>query len=289
VATQSLRQTGISLRARKLMRNVVVYTLVLLTCAITFFPLYWMVVTAMLDGASIFRYPPLLYPPRLSLDSFAAVMQTRPMMRWLGNTVFVTVTSTVLALLLSVFGAYSLSRFRFRGRLVAVSAILMTQMLPPPLLVIPLFVLFRDMRLLNTFSGLVVSYTTFTLPLCVWLLKGFFDSVPTELEEAAMVDGCSRVGALFRIILPLSLPGIAATAVLAMITGWNEYILPVTLINEQSKWVLGIGLSSFIGEYQIPWNQIAAAAIVMVLPVVVAFAFLQKYLISGLSAGSLKG
>ncbi|MCC6147899.1 MAG: carbohydrate ABC transporter permease [Anaerolineaceae bacterium] len=280
---------GSSIRFRKSVKSFLVYILVILTCVITFFPLYWMVLTAMLHSGSIFRYPPLLFPPRLSLESFVEIMRAYPLARWFGNTIFVAVISTFSALLISVFGAYSLSRYRFKGRLTAITAILITQMVPPPLFVIPLYVLFRDMVLLDTYTGLIIGHTTFTLPLCIWMLKGFFDSVSTELEEAAMLDGCSRVGALFRIILPLSLPGLAATTVLAVVTSWNEFALAVTLMNTKSKWMLSVGLTSFIGEYQIPWNQVAAGAIVMVLPIVLAFAYLQKYLISGLSAGAIKG
>ncbi len=288
--TSEIRWTlGSSLRFRKSVKSFLVYILVILTCVITFFPLYWMVLTAMLYSGSIFRYPPLLFPPRLSLESFVEIMQAYPLARWFGNTIFVAAASTFSALLVSVFGAYSLSRYRFRGRLTAITAILITQMVPPPLFVIPLYVLFRDLVLLDTYTGLIIGHTTFTLPLCIWLLKGFFDSVPFELEEAAMLDGCSRIGALFRIILPLSLPGLAATTVLAMVTSWNEFALAVTLMNTKSKWMLSVGLTSFIGEYQIPWNQVAAGAIVMVLPIVIAFAYLQKYLISGLSAGAIKG
>lgn len=279
-----------SLRFRKRVKSFLVYILTIVTCIITFFPLYWIIVTAMLDSGSIFRYPPVLFPSSFNLHSFIEIIQAYPLLpRWFANTVFVAATSTAFALLVSVFGAYSLSRHRFRGRMVAISAILITQMLPPPLFVIPLYVLFRELALLDSFTGLIIGYTTFTLPLCIWVLKGFFDSVPIEIEEAAMLDGCSRIGALFRIILPLSLPGLAATTVLAMVTSWNEFALSVTMMNSKSKWMMSVGLSSFIGEYQIPWNQVAAGAIVMVLPIVLAFAFLQKYLIGGLSAGALKG
>lgn len=278
-----------SLRFQRSVKSFLVYFLVILTCVITFFPLYWMLVTAMLYNGKIFTYPPIMFPPRLSLQSFAEILQAYPLARWFGNTIFVAAASTFFALLVSVLGAYSLSRFRFKGRLPVITSILITQMVPPPLFVIPLYVLFRDLLLLDTFTGLIIGHTTFTLPLCIWLLKGFFDSVPFELEEAAMLDGCSRLGALFRIILPLSLPGLAATTILAMVTSWNEYALAITLMNTKTKWMLSVGLSSFIGEYQIPWNQVAAGAIVMVLPIVLAFAYLQKYLISGLSAGAIKG
>ncbi|MCL4459237.1 MAG: carbohydrate ABC transporter permease [Chloroflexi bacterium] len=270
-------------------RSVLLYIIVIITSVIAFFPLYWMCVTSMLSRGHIFVFPPAFLPPRLSLASFAEIMEARPLLLWFGNTLLVTVSAAVLALFVSTFGAYSLSRFRYRGRLTIITLNLITQMLPAPLLVIPLYVIFRDFHLLDTYVGLIAAYTTFTLPLCIWTLKGFFDSVPVEIEEAAMIDGCSHIGALFHIVLPLSLPGLAATTLFALITGWNEFILPVTLINSQSKWVMGVGLSSFIGEYLISWNQIAAAAIVMVLPIVVAFAFLQQYLIGGLASGGLKG
>ncbi len=273
----------------KTAKAALLYSIVIITCALAFFPVYWMIVTAMLSPNKIFVHPPTLFPPQLSLDSFKQIVETKPILTWFGNTIVLSATTTVLALFFSTLGAYSLSRFRYRGRVMMIALILITQMLPVPLFVIPLYVIFRDLQLLDTFPGLVAAYTTFTLPLCVWTLKGFFDGVPVEIEEAAMIDGCSRVGALFRIVLPLSLPGLAATTVFALINCWNEFILPLTLINTQSQWVMSVGLSSFIGEYLIPWNQIAAAAIVMVLPIVLAFAFLQQYLISGLASGGVKG
>ena len=281
--------TWTSQRWRKQAKALLLYAIVVVACVLAFFPVYWMIVTAMLSPNNIFVYPPTLFPPQLSLDSFKQIVESKPVLTWFGNTIFISATTTLLALFFSTFGAYSLSRFRYRGRVMMIALILITQMLPVPLFVIPLYVIFRDLQLLDTFAGLVVAYTTFTLPLCVWTLKGFFDGVPVEIEEAAMIDGCSRVGALFRIVLPLSLPGLAATTIFALINCWNEFILPLTLINSQSQWVMSVGLSSFIGEYLIPWNQIAAAAIVMVLPIVVAFAFLQQYLISGLASGGVKG
>jgi multiple sugar transport system permease protein len=274
---------------RKQAKAFTLYAVAIATCVLAFFPVYWMIVTAMLSPNKIFVHPPTLFPPQFSFDSFAQILQSKPILTWFANTIFVSSTTTVIALFASTFGAYSLSRFRYRGRVMLIALILITQMLPVPLFVIPLYVIFRDLQLIDTFAGLVAAYTTFTLPLCIWTLKGFFDGVPVEIEEAAMIDGCSRIGALFRVVLPLSLPGLAATTVFALINCWNEFILPLTLINTQSKWVMSVGLASFIGEYLIPWNQIAAAAIVMVLPIVVAFAFLQQYLISGLASGGVKG
>jgi ABC-type glycerol-3-phosphate transport system permease component len=167
--------------------------------------------------------------------------------------------------------------------------ILVTQMLPGTLLVIPLYLLFKQLGLLDTHVGLILAYATFALPFSIWMLKGYFDTIPVEIEEAAIVDGCSRLQALARIVLPLSLPGLTVTAMFAFILAWNDLVLAVTLTTDPALRLDAVGLASFIGEYGTPWGQIMAASTVSSLPILLLFLFAQRYLLAGLTAGAVKG
>ncbi len=262
---------------------------VILSCLGAIFPIYWAVITSFQYREKLYVYPPLFLPGRFSLGNYLEVFRESGLALWLWNSVLVSGIATVVSVVLAALGAYGLSRFRYRGRQATGYLILVTQMLPPTLLVIPIYLIFRDLRLIDTLSGLVVAYTTFSLPLCVWMLKGFFDTIPRELEDAAQVDGCSRMGAFLRVIVPLSVPGIAATSFYAFIVAWDEYLLSRTLISSEAKWVSSVGLSSFIGAYTTFWDQMMAAALVVALPPLAIFLFLQRYLVSGLTAGALKG
>jgi len=196
---------------------------------------------------------------------------------------------TALALILSVLGAYALSGFRFRGRGLFVFFLLATQMLPQALLVTPMFILFRQMGLIDTLQGLVVVDTAFVVPVTVWIMKGFFDSIPREIEEAALIDGCSRMSALFRIVLPLSLPAVVAVCVVAFFEGWNEYLFAVTFVSSSDNWVATMGLASFIGELATPLELVMAAAAIFSVAPVAFYLLMQRYIISGLTGGAVKG
>ncbi len=262
---------------------------VIAMCVGAVFPIYWAAVTSFQYREKLYVYPPRFLPGRVSLGNYLEVFRESGLALWLWNSLMVSGLATVASVLFAALGAYSLSRFRYRGRGMMGYLILVTQMLPPTLLVIPIYLIFRDLRLIDTLTGLVVAYTTFSLPLCVWMLKGFFDTIPRELEDAAQVDGCSRMGAFLRVIVPLSAPGIAATTFYSFIVAWDEYLLSRTLISSESKWVSSVGLSSFIGAYTTFWDQMMAAALVVALPALLVFFVLQRYLVSGLTAGALKG
>jgi ABC-type glycerol-3-phosphate transport system permease component len=280
----------ISSRAARVTRKVVFILVAIATCVITFFPFYWILLMSFQPRDNVFVYPPVFFPQHLSLKNYYIIFTQRPVLQWLCNTIIVSVTATTASLLASTFGSYSLSRFNYRGRGVISFLLLISQMVPVTLLMVPIFMIFRELHMLNQLSGLSLACMTVTTPICVWMLKEYFDSVPYEIEEAAIVDGCSRVGALFRVVLPLSLPGLAATAGFAIVQVWNEYGLALTLITNDSRRVLSVGLASFFGSlYGTSYEQIAAASIVMIVPELFLFMFLQRYLLSGLAAGGVKG
>jgi ABC-type glycerol-3-phosphate transport system permease component len=273
----------------RLSRRTLFYGLVIVTILANLFPFYWMVVTSLKSWAGIFTYPPTFLPLPLDTTAYQEVFEKSRLGLWLTNSVAIGLPTTILALICSASGAYALSRFRFRGRGLTAMLILVTQMLPGTLLVIPIYLMFKAWGLLDTHLALILAYATFALPFCIWMLKGYFDTIPIELEEAALVDGCTRLRVLRHIVLPLSLPGLTVTAMFAFVLAWNDLVLAITLNTNPELRTVAVGLASFVGEYGTPWGQIMAASAVSSLPILLLFLFLQRYLLYGLTAGAVKG
>jgi multiple sugar transport system permease protein len=264
-------------------------TFIILVCGVLVFPLWWMLVTAVADPADIRHYPPVFFPTSPSFAAFRAVLLHRPMLRWIGNSALVAGGSTALTMLLGVFGGYALSRFSSAPARVAGMGILIAKMIPTTLLVIPLYVVFRELGLIGTLSSAALAHCTVTIPFAIWMLKAYFDSIPRELEDAAMIDGCSPLGTLWRVVLPVSLPGLGATALYGFILSWNEFAFSRTLlIGRPENWTVTIGIASIRGEYIVSWNEIMAAAAIAALPIVLVFLWLERYLVAGLTAGAQK-
>jgi ABC-type glycerol-3-phosphate transport system permease component len=269
-------------------KAILIYATVMLYVGVSVFPLVWMA----LASFSKDPYFPLL-PTKYSITAYKEVLfPTDPSLSfpsWYWNSVKVTFSVTLLATALSAFAGYSFSRFRFYGRESLMYTILVGQMLPGVVLLLPLYVYLKDLRLLDTHFGLGIVYMTFAIPLCTWLLKGFFDTIPTDLEEAAMVDGCSRVGAMVRIVLPLAAPGIAATALFAFITAWNDFMFALAILSTPAKFIIGLGLMTYQEEYFFQWNILMAGGVLMSIPALGLYLFLQRYLVTGLTRGAVKG
>ena len=254
------------------------------------FPMYWMFASAFQEESAIFAYPPRLAPfGAFTLQPLVTIFQQKPMARWLANSLMVSVLSAGASVLLGVWGGYALSRFRFRGRTLAGFLILLTQMLPGSLIIIPLYMILTDLRLNNSLWGLTLTYMSFNAPFSIWMLKGFVEGIPRDLEEQGLIDGCSRMGALTRITLPLMVPGLVATFIFGFIAAWGEYVFALTLLDSASEWTYAVGVASLKGEYQVHWNEIMSAAFVSTLPVLLLFLFMQRYLLAGLTAGGVKG
>ena len=269
--------------------RVLLLVLAVLAVAIVLFPVYWMFINALNKPGASFASMPSLLPREMNFTSFVEVFEQRPLVRWLINSAIISIGSTALSLLCAVSAAYVLSRYRSRTLSVLGFTALVTQMLPSVLLVIPMFVLYRQFHLLNSLFGVILSHVSFIIPLCLWMMKGYFDSIDKSLEEAAVIDGSSRLYAFVRIILPIALPGVAATGIYAFIQSWDEYLFARTFVNSESLYAASVGLSSFIGQYVTLKEHIMAAAIVVTLPTLVVIFFFQRYLISGLTEGANKG
>jgi multiple sugar transport system permease protein len=258
-------------------------------CAVVLFPFYWMVVTALREDATAFAYPPQIAPTGISWHLLVELFTKTEVSRWLRTSLLVALSTSIAAVTVGTFGGYALSRFHARGLSLAGYLILTTQMIPPLLLLVPMFILFREVGLLDTVLGLIVINFATSLPVSVWLLKTAFDAVPPEVEEAAIVDGCSRLGVLLRIVVPLSTPGIAAAGAFAFIEAWNEFVFARTFISNPANLVAPVGLSSLLNENAIAWQQVMATATVITLPPVALFLLTQRFFVQGLSAGAVKG
>ncbi|NOG52429.1 MAG: carbohydrate ABC transporter permease [Chloroflexi bacterium] len=210
-------------------------------------------------------------------------------MTWLGNTIAVTLGGTAIVLPAALLASYGLNRFRFRGRMVFIFLVLLCQLLPASALIVPIFLIFRDYKLIDTTLGVTIAFTTFMLPMAIWVLWGYIQTIPHEFEEAAMVDGCNGLQAFIRVTLPLAMPGIAATALFIFLEGWNHYLLAFVLTSNTQQWVISLGLYSFIGQYVIEIEQMMATSVIAAFPALVVFAIMQRYLRGGLSLGGLKG
>jgi multiple sugar transport system permease protein len=256
---------------------------------VVLFPFYWMVAISIQPNAAVVAYPPRIIPATVSLAAFTDVFTVTPLLTWLRNSLVVAVSATMVALVIGLLGGYSLSRFRRRGVTLISHTILVTQMMPPLVLLVPLFMVFREIGLLDRLLGLVLANFAWSLPICVWMLKASFDAVPIELEEAAMVDGCGRLQVLPRVSIPIALPGIAAAAVFVFLQAWDEFIFARTFISDSNLWLMSVGLASFTGEYSAAWQQVMAAATVFTSIPVILFLFVQRAFVSGLAAGAVKG
>ncbi|UQU63460.1 ABC transporter permease subunit [Couchioplanes caeruleus] len=252
-------------------------------------PLYWIAVTAFKSEGQVVTRTHDLWPTPWTLEQFTALFTNQPFARWYANTLLVSGASTVVALICAVLAGYALARLRFRGAQGFTVTVLLTYVMPGALLFIPLYQLLIGVRLTDSLWSLVLTYPTFTLPFATWLLAGYFSSIPAELEEAALVDGCSRVQAFGRVVLPLAKPGVLAVALFTLTNAWNEFLFAFVFITKDEYKTLPVGMQSMIAGDVVPQGQLAAASLLVSIPVVIMYAFGQRFLTEGLTAGAVKG
>ncbi|MDJ0376989.1 carbohydrate ABC transporter permease [Cryobacterium sp. PH31-L1] len=254
------------------------------------FPVFWMINTAMTPVGDLYANNQRIVPDfSRTLNIFQVLVSDSPFLRWLGNSALVAGGTTMLSLLLACLAAYALSRYKFVGKGLMTFGFFATQMLPEALLIVPLYSMFMTLGLLNELYGLVLVNTAFAMPVAVFLLKSAMDTVPYEIEESARVDGCNALTILQVMFIPLIAPSLAAAAVITFFDGWNEYLFATTFIHDTANWVASTGLASFIGEFTTPLDMVFSGAIVFTIPAAIFFLLMQRKIVAGLTAGSVKG
>ena len=280
------------LKSHRLQRRLqLALSYVILACfvVIVAFPLYWIGLTSLRAPKTVYAQKDMLVPRELTLDNYKKLFDGTAMPRWIGNTMLITSVTTFGSLVISIFAAYSLARLRFRGAQSLGKSVLFMYLLPQTLLNIPLFVMLNEMQMLNRFVALYLTYPTFLLPFCTWLLLGYFRSLPEELEDAARIDGCTRFGVLYRIVLPLSAPGIITAGIFAITNAWNEFLYALVFLQSDHLWTIQLGLRSFQLADTMLWGLTMAGAVIATIPPVVLYMAMQKFVVGGLTAGSIKG
>ncbi len=285
---------ALGMRKQKLIKNIVFYFFLILIICVLDFPIYWMIKCSFTDVDQIMtrdvslamtELDPSAYAQVWTGTGFASQLQFKA---YMANSFIVVLVSSGISIVLATLAGYSLARFRYKHRNGIAQVILYVYMFPQMLLTTPLLTLVIKMGLYNSLWSLIIVYCTFSLPYSIWMMRSYFQTLPKELEEAAMVDGCTRIGAIRRIMMPLALPGIVATITYTFVLGWSNVIYPLAFITDESKKLVSIGFNSLVSGDMTPWNGVMAAAVLSALPVVIVFLFLQKYLVGGLSAGGVK-
>jgi len=272
-------------QAPELVRRLILLVFLLFTLL----PFYWMFVTSVKTRQEIYGGGITLWPEQFTWANYADTLRTSSFPQYFLNSLTVTIISSVLVLIVSVMGGYSLSRYRFKGKKLVLVTFLATQMIPIMVLIVPLFILFSNIGAINHLSSLIMTYTVMNIPFCLITMSSFFQRIPVSLEEAAMIDGCSKPQAMMRVILPVMLPGIVAVFVFAFTGAWNELFFGVMFTNGETAKTIPVGLSAFVQKFDINWGQMSAGGIMSLIPVVIMFAVVQKYIISGLTQGAVKG
>lgn len=286
-AAQSAKTAQAAPRRRRARRWHWLVLAIALT-ALLLFPLYWMLVSSVDSISSLFSVNLSLLPNFGDLGSYAEIFRNYQVGLWLVNSLVITAGSAALSIAVAVPAGYSLSRMKIGGDVAGV-IMLFTRVIPGTLLVLPFFIMFSRVNLLNTLLSVIIANTSLIVPLAAWIMKGFFDRVPVDIEEAAAIDGCGLWRTFLLVAVPLVKPGIGATGIYAIVLAWSDYLFPKTLLLSPSHWTLSVGAVSLIGEHTVDWNGLMAMGTIGVLPMVLAFAVLEPYLVSGLTAGATVG
>lgn len=263
---------------------------VVLTAAVLLalvFPFLWVVLTSIRPGSELFTDTFVLISRRLTFVSYAHLLHST-FVRYILNSIIVCVSSTFVTVLVALLASYSFSRHRFAGKSIFLGSFAFTQLFPFVILVTPLYILFWHLHLVNTYLGLILTYVAVTLPFCVYMLLGYFRSVPTSLDEAARIDGAGTLTTIFRVVLPVAWPGVVATAIYVFVQSWNEYLFALTFMTQDNRKTIPVGLANFFGQYTTDWGAVMSASVISTLPTLIFFAIMQKQLVSGLAAGAVK-
>ena len=269
--------------------RVLVHVFLALFALGTIYPILQIVTISLRPTDQLYSTSLAIIPPHATLHAYGVMLTQKDFLRWLGNSFVVSAAVTAFGVALSSTCAWALSRFRFRGRTASLYAFLLTQMFPATMLMLPLYIMLKALGLLDTFSGLTLAYTATALPFCVMTMRGYYDTIPVELEQAALIDGCTPWQAFLRVTLPLAAPALSITALFSFMAAWSEFLVARIVITSLSRYTLPLGLESLAGQFQTEWANYAAGSLMVCVPVMVLFVALNRYLVSGLSLGGVKG
>lgn len=254
-----------------------------------FFPAFWILLTSLKTETELVSKPITYWPANATLANYVQAFTDQPLLRYLGNSALVAIGATVVSLVVSSLAAYAIARLNLKRRQLILTCIVASSMFPLVTLLVPIFETMRAAGLLNTYTALILPYTVLNLPVCTLVLVGFFQSIPKDLENAAMIDGCTRLGALWRVVVPLAAPGVFTAGILAFVNAWDEFLLALSLNSSASMRTLPVGITLYQGEFSFPWPIISAALIVAIVPIAVLIALFQERVVGGLTQGGLKG
>jgi len=281
-----MKKHGRTARALKMM---IIYAVLIFVTVVTIYPIVQIFGISLRPADQLYSTSLEIIPEGASLDSYRQVLFEKDFFTWLRNSVIVALAVSILGVSFASTSGYAFSRFRFRGKKTGMIVILVTQMFPATMLLLPLYVIMSKLRLVDTLLGIIIAYTATALPFCIWTMKGYYDTIPKDLEEAALIDGTTQLGAFLRVTLPLSAPALVITALFSFMAGWSEFIVARVIINQQKLYTLPLGLESLSSTFQTEWANYAAGAIIVCIPVVALFLLLSRFLISGLTLGGVKG
>ncbi len=254
-----------------------------------FFPAVWILLTSLKTEAELVKKPITYWPHGPTIGNYVQAFTDQPLLKYMGNSLFVSIGATVLSLIVSAFAAYAIARLNLRRKQLILTCIVASSMFPLVTLLVPIFETMRTLGLLNTYVALLLPYTVLNLPVCTLVLVSFFQSIPRDLENAAMIDGCTRLGALWKVVVPLAAPGVFTAGILAFVNSWDEFLLALSLNSNPSMRTLPVGITLYQGEFTFPWPIISAALIVAIVPIAVLIAIFQERVVGGLTQGGLKG
>jgi len=269
-------------------KRVVIHFVLIIACIISIYPALRVFSVSIRPGNRVLSTDLAIIPAGATFEAYASVVRDKDFLLWIWNSFFITITTSAIGVIIASTSAYGFSRWSFPGRNAGLIALLMTQMIPAPMLMIPLYILAYKLGLINTWRGLVIAYSVSTIPFSIWILKGYYDTIPIELEQSAMIDGASRMGAFYRIVLPLSAPSLAIAFLFNFTSAWNEFLLARIMLQKKEMLTWTLGLRQIQGQFQTQWAEFSAAAIMISVPVMILFFLSSKWLVSGLTLGSVK-
>ncbi|MBI5216395.1 MAG: sugar ABC transporter permease [Ignavibacteriae bacterium] len=276
-------------KRKNLLKKVVTHAILIVFTIVAVYPVLQVVTISLRPGDKLLSTSLEIIPADATLQSYVSLFTDRPFLKWVWNSALISFTVTLTGVVLASMTGYAFSRFNFMGKKLGLLSLLVTQMFPATMLLLPLYIMLIYFGLINTYSGLIIIYTATALPFCIWTMKGYYDTIPISLEEAARIDGCNQFQSFYKVILPLAAPALVITGLFSFMTAWSEYIVAAQILQDSELYTLPLGLKSFEANMSTEWGLYGAASLIVMIPVVVLFIVLSKWLVSGLTLGSVKG